>query len=139
MQYFRISNNKGKRNSFALYSVLFLLMLYLVGTVEIGSFHAILHNTQDESKLHSKVNETNACHQSVYHNQKGKNCEHKSHVVANKKCAMCQLSHQSFHFASAKPADYLTISVKGHGGEVQPLVTAEEFSLLPSRAPPLLS
>lgn len=139
MHFLRITHNKKNKNGFALCIVLFLLVIYLVGTVEISSFHALLHNTENQAELHSADNEANGCHQSVYHNKQDLGCEHKTHIIANKKCDLCHLSLESFHFASIKPADYFTISLDLPNIEVETAITEKTFSLLPTRAPPVYS
>ncbi|HEY5690865.1 MAG TPA: hypothetical protein VIS49_05355 [Cyclobacteriaceae bacterium] len=113
------NNGKGKeRGELGLFSVLFFLALYLIGTVELSSFHAVIHTTGSDSELHSLVNENNACHQSVYHNKKDESCEHKSHVVALKKCPLCHLSLQSFHLFNTKPDLELRIVAASNKGSV---------------------
>lgn len=120
-----------------LFTVVLLLVIYLVGTVEINSVHAIFHQTDNQSELHSAVNESNGCHQWVYHNNKNQDCEHKAHLVANKNCPLCHLSLQSFHYACIKPADYFSISIELPNGDVYAAAIGEIFSLLPGRAPPI--
>ena len=118
-------------------AVLLLLSLYLVGTVEVTSFHNVLHSTDGETGLHSAVNESNACHKSIYHNKKGESCKHKSHVTTNNKCPLCHLSLQTFEFFIAKPVAYHTLTTTLTSGEVHASTIGEVISLLPSRAPPL--
>lgn len=138
MRFLNIPHNNKDKSGLAACTVLLLLVIYLVGTVEISSFHAFLHNTQNQKELHSAVNESSGCHQRVYHNKKDQSCEHKSHIVANKKCDLCHLSLESFHFASIKPADYFTISTELSGCEIEAASLGETFSHLPSRAPPIV-
>ncbi|HNP06097.1 MAG TPA: hypothetical protein PKN99_00655 [Cyclobacteriaceae bacterium] len=138
MHFLRITHNKKNKNGFALCIVLFLLVIYLVGTVEISSFHALLHNAENQTELHSVDNEANGCHQSVYHNKKDLGCEHKTHIIANKKCDLCHLSLESFHFASIKPADYFTISLELPEAKAEAAIIGRSFSLLLTRAPPIV-
>jgi hypothetical protein len=138
VRFLRITHNNRDKSGFAACTVLFLLVIYLVGTVELSSFHALLHNTQNQKELHSAVNESSGCHQSVYHNKKDQGCEHKSHIVANKKCDLCHLSLESFHFASIRPADYFTISLELPSCEIEAAIVGGTFSHLPSRAPPIV-
>lgn len=138
MRFLRFKHNNKDKSCFAACSVLVLLVIYLVGIVEVSSFHALLHNSPNQKELHSAVNESNSCHQSVYHNQKDQGCAHKSHIVANKKCDLCHLSLESFHFASIKPADYFTISLELPSCEIDAAIVGGIFSHLPSRAPPIV-
>ncbi len=137
MRFRRITHGKRNKNGLALYTVLFLLVIYLIGTVEINSIHVILHQTDSQRELHSAANESNGCHQWVYHNNKNQGCEHKAHLVANKKCPLCHLSLQSFHYASIKPADYFFISIELPHGALGADVIGEASSFLPCRAPPI--
>lgn len=138
MRFLRFTHNNRDKSGFAACIVLFLLVIYLVGTVEVSSLHALLHNTENQKELHSAVNETNGCHQSIYHNKTDQGCEHKSHIVANKKCDLCQLSLEPFHFASIRPADYFTISLELPSCEIDAAIVGGTFSHLPSRAPPVV-
>lgn len=137
MNFLRPNNYKNNGNAFGLCTVLVLLGIYLGGTVEIDSFHAVLHNTPDSTSLHSEVNESNACHQSVYHNKKEKSCEHKSHIVSNKKCALCHLSIQSFHLHNSKSIADNSIEAGLQPGEVRSYFVGEVSVHLTPRAPPV--
>lgn len=137
MQFLRPNNHKKNGSAFSLYTVLLLLVIYLIGTVEIDSFHAVLHNTPAETSLHSAVNESNACHQTVYHNKKERNCEHKSHLIANKKCALCHLTLQSFHLLCSKTISGNSIDSGLLIGDVHACLVGEVSILLTPRAPPV--
>jgi len=132
-----LTKSKGKMiNQIRVLVIAILALIYLLGTIEIQSVHSILHNTVDEVELHSAANELNSCHQSVYHNQKEKNCEHKSHFVEVKKCLLCQLTMQSFHLIVLKnPVLFPLVTKVSEGGDyVLPLMDLQ--CLLTSRAPP---
>jgi hypothetical protein len=73
-----------------------LLFLYGVGSFPGESFHAIVH-PKEVSALHSVENENDACHQSLFHADANKGCEHKTHLVNGSKCAFTQIGHQSLH------------------------------------------
>lgn len=135
---FRI-NQHNKINSFALCGTLFLLVVYLMGTVELNAFHSFLHSSEDQAKIHSAANELNGCHQSIYHNKKEKSCEHKTHVVGNKKCALCQLSFQSFHFFTARSIGYFSLFSRPAAGEIAIVITKNDYTHLSPRAPPLVN
>lgn len=137
MPLFRI--NYHKRNGFALCGVLFLLVVYLMGTVELNTVHAFLHTSEDQAKIHSAANESNGCHQSIYHNKKGKNCAHKAHVGGNKKCTLCQLSFQSHHFFIAKSAEYVFLVNRPVAREIAFAITENNYTHLSPRAPPFIN
>ncbi|MBX2911657.1 MAG: hypothetical protein M9954_09490 [Cyclobacteriaceae bacterium] len=130
------SHNKRDKNSVVLYPVLLLLVIYLTGTVEVNSFHALLHPPENQKELHTMANEANGCHQWVYHNNGKPGCGHKAHLVANKKCPLCHLTLQSFHYASIKPADCFFISIALPFGEWDADVAGRTTTHLPCRAPP---
>ncbi len=118
-------------------AILLLLSLYLLGSLEVGTLHSVLHSAPDEEELHSEANETNACHQRIYHNQKEKECEHKSHVVASKKCSLCQLSMQSLHLFVTRAICSFEIPNALLTGGGNALLTIDVQLYVPSRAPPL--
>ena len=66
-----------------------LLFLYLVGSVQIESFHEVFHSF--EQALHSFDQEKDPCHRAIYHDSKKEGCDHKTHVTAVKKCPLCHL------------------------------------------------
>lgn len=138
MPLFRV-NHYYKRNGLALCGMLFLLVIYLMGTVEINTVHAFLHTSEDQTKIHSAANESNGCHQSIYHNKKGKNCEHKAHVVGNIKCTLCQLSFQVFHFHIAKSAEYVSLFNRPETREIALSITENNYTHLSPRAPPFIN
>ena len=77
--------NQPKRTFFAW----LLLLLYLVGSVQIESFHDAFHSF--EQALHSFDQEKDPCHRAIYHDSKKEGCDHKTHVTAVKKCPLCHL------------------------------------------------
>lgn len=124
------------RQGIKLLSLLVLLSFYLIGTVEFSSFHAAFHPA-DESGLHSAINESNACHQTIYHNVSGKNCEHTSHIVSLKKCPLCHLTLQTLSLVNDNAINEITHFSVSFLGEEQIIVKGEIFSLDPARAPPV--
>ena len=133
LQGLRISSRNGASKVF----ILLLLSLYLVGSLEVGALHSLLHSAPNEVELHSEANETNACHQSVYHNKKEKECEHKSHVVSHKKCSLCQFSMQSFQLFVNREVCQFEIPSELLTGITDALHTISVRVYVPSRAPPL--
>lgn len=118
-------------------AIVVLLFTYLTGTVEFNSFHAVLHPAE-EVGLHSDANENNACHQTIYHNVTGKNCEHTSHLVATKKCPLCHLSIQSQDLFTSCVTKETNQFPASFSSEEQETFKGKEFSLDPSRAPPVV-
>ncbi len=130
-----IKKSGGPRNSRGVtLAVLFLAALYLLGNVEIQSFHSFFH--ADEVALHSAINESNGCHQSVYHNKAKESCDHNAHVVELKKCPLCQLTLQSFQLFVNKSQSEFSVNPGSLAGVTNE--SSEEFlsTLIPSRAPP---
>ena len=129
-------SKKGK--SYQLLTASLLLCVYLVGTSELTSLHALLHESREQATLHSEINEANSCHRSLFHHAKEKGCDHQAHILAIRKCPLCQLSIQTFHLSGEKSL----IAVISYS-ELQPNLEANLFqgevhSFLPSRAPPLV-
>lgn len=114
--------------------VLFLAALYLLGNVEIQSFHSFFH--ADEVELHSAINESNGCHQSVYHNKSKESCNHNAHVVELKKCPLCQLTLQSLHLFVDKSQLEFSIDSNSLSGITNESKEELISTLVPSRAPP---
>jgi hypothetical protein len=77
--------------------VILLLLLYILGTVEIDTFHSALH-ANDNTVLHSAQNEKDFCHRTIYHQDKKNGCEHKTHFTDLKLCPLCQVTSHSDHF-----------------------------------------
>src|SRR5687768_3884616 len=77
-------------------SVLALLFLYILGSVEIESLHSFSHE-QEFSQLHSSENEANPCHISVYHEQGSQGCEHLTHITKSDKCSLCDSQLHNAH------------------------------------------
>lgn len=125
-----------RKNKRVLYGVFFLAVLYFLGSIEIQSFHAWLHNSTNETELHSAANESNGCHQNVYHNKKEKSCEHKSHLVALKKCPLCQLTLQSLHLIVEKDQQKFPINKTRLDGDHDLRWTSDNPLNDSSRAPP---
>lgn len=111
------------------------LVLYAVGSLQVESFHRLIHG-HDEATLHSAEQEENNCHRVVYHNEAKSDCDHKSHITENRNCPLCQISVQQFHlpgdltnplvsFSNTQPADFreaaiLTIGLRQSGARAPP-------------------
>lgn len=131
-QRYPIKKTKGH----VLWSVLFLLSLYVVGTVEIESFHSLIHDSHAE--LHSPEKEKDACHQSIYH-QAEEDCGHKSHLIEVNKCPFCQVSAPSFHFP-VKEVIYEVVQIKPvYTTHLYFTTSAFTLARIPARAPPIFS
>lgn len=113
-----------------------LALIYLLGTVEVQSIHTFLHSSQDEVALHSEENESNACHQKVYHNKKEESCNHKSHIVALKKCPLCHLTIQSFQLFTPRLSTGIFVDVEELQFADDHIDSISAGQLLPARAPP---
>lgn len=72
-----------------MFSGILLLLLYLTGNVQVESFHELFHSF--ERALHSQEEEKDPCHRAIYHDEKEKGCEHKTHFTPIKKCPLCHV------------------------------------------------
>jgi hypothetical protein len=131
--------HQGKSNQGVLWSVLLLLVLYVVGTTEVESIHGLLHDSGDETVLHSVVNERDACHQSIYHNKTDQDCGHKSHIVESNKCPLCQLTVQSAQILTKSEVVELACTTHVGSGLLPILLDGSSSALIPARAPPVNS
>ncbi|HEY5691211.1 MAG TPA: hypothetical protein VIS49_07135 [Cyclobacteriaceae bacterium] len=131
------SKSDMKAKGLSLLSVLVLLLVYLIGTVEVSSIHQLFHNAADKQILHSEVNEQNACHQVLYHHAKGKSCEHPTHITAFKRCSFCQLSIQSFHLFDTKSFVEFAFGSETMVAFTQPFQGGDIGLQLAPRAPPI--
>jgi hypothetical protein len=70
------------------YAMLLFLGLYLLGTSRIESFHGLFvqHNPPE---LHASEQEADPCHRNIYHQESSSKCEHRTHIVDNHKCPVC--------------------------------------------------
>jgi len=136
MQFLRSCKRKNSSRGLAIVASVSLLALYLSGTLEANLFHTALH-APEEASLHSEANESNGCHQSIYHNQAAKSCEHKSHIVFSKKCPLCHLSFQTFHLHNSNTQSEFNISSQELSGDGNAQIFGHSVTLLPSRAPPI--
>src|SRR5687768_17415400 len=66
-----------------------LVMLgYLAANVHFESLHGLVHHDEVEIS-HDEADENDPCHRKLYHDDFSKGCEHKSHLLASKKCSLC--------------------------------------------------
>jgi hypothetical protein len=130
----QINRSKAKRLSLGgLMSM--LLLLYFVGAIEFDA-HLLSHE-EDYITLHSPEHERDTCHQSIYHPEQNKGCEHESHVSEFKTCHLCSAATHSIHLLSFFRIDLQTITVKEVADQPQPVNVDQIFLHLPSRAPPV--
>jgi len=130
-------NRKGKRGAWKHFSILFLLLLYGMGSLEIASIHSLLHNPSEEAEAHTAKDENDACHQSIYHNLKSEDCNHKAHLTALKKCPLCQLSIQTMHLASRSAEKIIVLQALAVEGALPALAWESPLLTLSARAPPV--
>ncbi len=137
MTFTKRTYNQEKSNQGVLWSVLLLLTLYVIGATEMESIHGLLHNSGDETALHSVVNERDACHQSIYHNKTDQDCGHKSHIVETNKCPLCQLTVQSVHILTKSEIVELVYTTYTDGSYLPSSLETLSSALIPARAPPV--
>lgn len=114
-----------------------LLFLYGVGSFPGESFHAIVH-PKEVSALHSVENENDACHQSLFHADANKGCEHKTHLVNGSKCAFTQIGHQSLHVVENPPHVYDFVPVVPKLETTDIYFVSAFAGFFSSRAPPVV-
>ena len=112
-----------------------LLFLYGVGSFPGESFHAIVH-PNEVAALHSVENENDACHQSLFHADANKGCEHKTHLVNGSKCAFTQIGHQSSHVVENPPHVYDFVPVVPKLETTDIYFVSAFAGFFSSRAPP---
>lgn len=111
-------------------------MLFYFGGIVEYDVHLISH-ADDHITLHSPEQERDTCHQSIYHPEQNKGCEHDSHLSEFKTCHLCDSASNSVHLLSFTRFDLKTSTVgefteHHHSTEVDNI-----FLHLPSRAPPV--
>lgn len=119
------------------FPVLLLVLLYLIGSVQLESFHSLLH-ANEEVALHSSDNELDPCHIGIYHQERDGGCAHKTHVSSKHTCSLCS---GIFHTDHLLPSPYIRSRViADFFAQVDnQLSKAKVISVtLPARAPPFL-
>lgn len=125
----------GPVSSMRTISVLLLLLVYFVGSVQIESIHSIFHDV--ELALHSSEQEEDPCHRAIYHDAKDDACDHATHITAVKKCPLCHVvpfndqhlpDQNSFRFFSSADTYFSEYFESGFKSAV---------THLPARAPPV--
>ncbi|MFM8743358.1 MAG: hypothetical protein ACKODM_08555 [Cytophagales bacterium] len=113
-----------------------LLFLYGVGSFPGDSFHAIVH-PKEVAALHSLENEHDACHQSLFHADAKKGCEHKTHLMSGSKCAFAQIGHQPSHIAVHPQQMHAFAIAPSPSAPIEVDFVSAFAGLLSCRAPPL--
>ena len=126
---------KGCRGRLKTLSASLLLLLYVMGSVQVESFHDTLHSF--EQSLHSFEQEKDPCHRAIYHDSAKEGCDHKTHVTGVKNCPLCHVVPVNAQSIAASQTyqptvvsvDFNHFSFSHHVKEI--------FTNLPSRAPPV--
>ena len=114
-----------------------MILLYLAGSLQIDSFHKLIHKHQREVS-HTPEVESNGCHVALFHNQGKGSCAHPTHFSEDKKCPWCYASFQAKYLVSA------VTSLSCQSEECveilfsNPLSCTEYQQQNPSRAPPVI-
>jgi hypothetical protein len=130
-------NRKWRRAPLGALTI-FLLVLYVVGSLQVESFHRLLHG-HDEAALHSPEQEESDCHRLVYHNQSKGDCKHDSHVTENKKCPLCQISVQQLHIAVDIDHKLFTSPIQKPASDFSETLLTATLPKGAARAPPFFS
>ena len=91
MRFNRQSNTHNPQSRFF---ICMMVLLYLVGSLQIDSFHRLIHKHQREV-THTPEVESNGCHVALFHNQGKGSCAHPTHFSEDKKCPWCFASFQT--------------------------------------------
>src|SRR5688572_23926177 len=68
--------------------VISLIFLYVLGTVDLEFFHHFVHK-HEAAELHTAQQESDPCHVTLHHPERGADCGHKAHFVNEDKCPLC--------------------------------------------------
>lgn len=113
-----------------------LIGVYLLGSVEVETFHAISHH-QENAEIHSAKNEANPCHISIYHKNVQDGCDHRTHVTKNTKCSFCSTQLHNTHLLSEDVSPSALISFTTHWVDESSDSSDSFVSYTQGRAPPL--
>jgi len=100
-------------------------------------YDAHLLSHKDLLALHSPEQESDTCHQSIYHPEQNKGCEHDSHLSELKSCHLCGAAADSVHLLSFFKIDLQTITFNNIPDQCHSKNVDQIFLHLPSRAPPV--
>jgi hypothetical protein len=130
----RTGIKKGSRLS--AYPVFILLCLYLVGTVQMESFHSLLH-ADEQDTLHSYINELDPCHRSIYHAKDGGGCAHKTHISHKHQCSLCAAIFHADHLLPEADAGSFLAFHSSRNVHDKPLKASIVTALTSLRGPPV--
>jgi hypothetical protein len=118
--------------------ILVLLFLYAVGISQFDGWHKLFH-PHDTLISHSESQEEDSCHRAIFHQDIEKGCEHRTHIVVNNKCDLCDSIFHTDHIllSKLKGSD---LSFQSFRFITTPSRIAIRFELiLSSRGPPALA
>lgn len=81
---------KKKANGLATGLIFVLIAFYAAGAAQLQVLHEYLHAHLHVTS-HSETEERDACHRTIYHQDKENGCGHQSHIVVTDKCPLCDL------------------------------------------------
>lgn len=119
------------------YSVILLLLLYLLSSVQVDSIHNFFHRSE-QPELHAAANEEDPCHQVIYHHDTNTDCRHKLHIASDDACNLCHLLLHNDHILFPNSSCEF---IKSNSLVAERLISAQlnEIAVyLPSRAPPVV-
>ena len=123
------------RGRLKMFSGILLLLLYLTGNVQVESFHEIFHSF--EKALHSHEEEKDPCHRAIYHDEKEKGCEHKTHFTPIKKCPLCHVVPFNDQHVAVVESYIATPSSEIYHFSRYAISLPTLHVTLPARAPPI--
>lgn len=117
-------------------SILFLLLFYAIGVLQVESFHSLFH-AHEKAALHSVNEEKDPCHRTVYHGEKEQGCAHKTHVKKSDTCASCAVCISSAYIANHYFETKILSFTAAFVSQDEIFSAINPFHQKPSRAPPI--
>lgn len=119
------------------YAVVLFLLLYLLGSSRIESFHGLFfqHNPPE---LHASEQEADPCHRNIYHQERSGACEHSTHIIDNHKCSVCDSQCHSAQILENALIDIPVSFTVTSNTAVRYFAARGFYSYSSSRAPPAI-
>ena len=112
------------------------IFIFALGNLETMYLHPLLHIKQD-AQLHSAANESNACHLTVFHNNKS--CPDKEHIYTHiNTCTICKMTVQQALSTTFYKAEKSNLVYPSYTANLSAALHSTCSVYLPSRAPPFM-
>ena len=133
-----VKSTSSLKSMLKAYSVVLLLLLYIVGSSRIESIHQLFVQ-HSPPVLHAVAQEADPCHRSIYHQERSSDCKHSKHFVDNHKCSMCD---SQMHTAQIFQSDDVLVTsflIPNISTPARSTAASEFYSYFSGRAPPAIS